>query len=132
MAACTPKQAAFFTRMVPLMQPMATRLNLDIDYLLALCAFEDAWGGDPHNDVLHNLFGLTQAGGRNLAFATDQACCDYWEAHYGAQVRGAATFPDFEQRIRSLGYNSVDPGYDRDLLSVYHSVMVHKAACVGR
>ena len=86
MAACTPIQVAFFARMVPLMQPMATRLSIDVDYLLALCAFEDAWGHDAHNEVLHNLFGLTQAGGRNLGFASDQACCDYWEAHYGALV----------------------------------------------
>ena len=129
MAACTPIQVAFFARMVPLMQPMATRLSIDVDYLLALCAFEDAWGHDAHNEVLHNLFGLTQAGGRNLGFASDQACCDYWEAHYGALVKGAATFAAFEHLIRSIGYNSKNPSYDSDLMAVYRSVVFHKAAC---
>lgn len=129
MTACTPIQAAFFTRMTPLMQPMASRLSIDVDFLLALCAYEDAWGHDAHNDRLHNLFGLTQAGGRNLPFASDQACCDYWEAHYGALVKGAATFNDFERRIRSIGYNSKNPSYDSDLMAVYRSVVLHKAAC---
>ena len=132
MTACTPIQSAFFARMTPLMQPMAARLNIDVDYLLALCAFEDAWGHDAHNDALHNLFGITRAGGRNLAFASDQACCDFWEAHYGALVRDASSFPDFERRIRSIGYNSVDPGYDSELLAVYRSVVLHKAACTAQ
>ena len=61
MAGCTPGQSAFFARMTPLMQPMAIRLAIDIDYRLALCAIEDAWGHDAHNDVLHHLFGVTQA-----------------------------------------------------------------------
>ncbi len=42
MAACAPIQAAFFARMTPLMQPMASRLSIDVDFLLALCAYEDA------------------------------------------------------------------------------------------
>ena len=129
MAACTPIQAAFFARMTPLMAPMALRLKIDVDFLLALCAFEDAWGHDAHNDRLHNLFGVTRAGGNNLAFASDQACCDFWEAHYGPAVVGAASFADFEHRIRSLGYKSVNPSYDSDLMAVYRSVLLHKAAC---
>ena len=131
MAACTPVQAAFFVRMTPLLQPMGTRLSIDVDFLLTLCAYEDAGGHDAHNDVLHNLFGITQAGGHNLGFASDQACCDFWEAHYGAVVRGAATFADFEHRIRRIDYNSRNPSYDSDLMAVYRSVVLHEAACRG-
>ena len=129
MTVCTPIQAAFFARMTPLMSPMAARLGIDVDFLFALCAFEDAWGHDAHNDALHNLCGITQAGGRNLSFVSDQACCDYWESHYGAIVKGSVNFSDFEQRIRSIGYNSKNPSYDRDLMAVYRSVVLHKAAC---
>ena len=74
LAACTPIQVVFFARMTPLMQPMASRLFIDVD--------------------------------------------DYWEAHCGALVKGAASFSDFERRIRSIGYNSQNPSYDSDLMAV--------------
>ena len=129
MAGCTPIQNAFFKRMSPLVEPMAQRMKIDADYLLALAAFEDAWGHDAHNDRLHNLFGLTAAGHNNLAFPSDQACCDFWEANYGAVVAGSSSFADFEQRIRKIGYNSKNKNYDNELAAVYQSVLLHKAAC---
>lgn len=129
MTECSPVHVAFFRRLVPLVRPMATRLEIDEDYLLALCAFEDAWASDAHNDRLHNLFGITKAGGRDLAFPSDDACCAFWEAHYGSVVKGSKTFAEFTIRIRSIGYNSINPQYDSQLRDVYYSVLRRKKIC---
>ena len=99
MSVCTPIQAAFFARLTPLMQPMATRMGVDVHYFPALCAFEDAWGHDAHNDILHDLFGVTKAGGRNLSFPSDQACCDYWEIPLRSAQAGSA-FLDLHRNVR--------------------------------
>ncbi len=71
MVGCPARQAAFFARIVPLIRPMDRRLSLDENLLLALCAHEHGWE-DSHNDRLHNMFGVTHAGGNNMAFASDQ------------------------------------------------------------
>lgn len=128
MLGCPAKQSAFFGRMVRLIRPMAKRLAVDENYLLALCANEHGWE-DAHNDRLHNLFGVTKAGGNNLAFSSDQEACDWWEIHYGGIVRGSASMTEFARRLRTIPYNSATAGYDHTLLNVYAAVVKYKAAC---
>ncbi len=44
---------------------MAQTANTNVDFLMALSALESGWNG-PHSQELHNLFGVTNAGGSNL------------------------------------------------------------------
>ena len=74
---------------------MALRPKIDVDLLLALCAFEDAWGHDAHDDRLHNLFGITQAGGDS---ANAQLAKTARRRHYTAELISA---PAFEHRDRA-------------------------------
>ena len=128
MTACPAKQSAFFGRMVKLIRPMAGRLSVDEDFILALCANEHGWE-DSHNDRLHNMFGVTHAGGNNLAFVSDQAACDSWESHYGGIVRGSSSMTEFVRRLRTIPYNSATTGYDQKLIDVYKAVLKYKSAC---
>jgi len=128
MGGCPTKQSAFFVRMVPLIRPMAERLNINEDYLLALCAHEHGWE-DQHNDRLHNLFGVTKGGGNNLGFSSDHEACDWWRAHYGAVVSSSSDMTDFIRRLRTIPYNSATKNYDQKLADVYDAVVRYKASC---
>ncbi len=129
MATCNPGKQDFFDTMIPLVRPMATRLTVDEDFLLAIVAFEDSWGQDAHNKKLHNIFGLTKAGGNNLAFSSYQACVDYWERNYGAKVKGIQDLEKFIAAMKEIGYNSVNPSYYSTFRDVYRSVRAYKSAC---
>ena len=61
---CMPKMQPFFDNM-GIYQGMADSLETNVDFLLALSSMESGWL-DPHNQSLHNLFGVTKAGGNNL------------------------------------------------------------------
>lgn len=63
-------------------QNMANTLNTNADFLMALSSMERGWL-DPHNKGLHNLFGVTEAGGNNLSFPTYQAAAGYWVKVFG-------------------------------------------------
>jgi len=127
--ACHADKKDFFESIVPLVRPMAARLNVDEDLLLALVAFEDSWGQDEHNKALHNIFGITHAGGNNIAFPTYEACVEFWERNYGAKVRGIRTLEDFITAMKKIGYNSVNKSYYDTFRAVYQSVLKYKLAC---
>lgn len=130
--ACHADQKNFFESIAPLIAPLAQRLQLQEDLLLALVAFEDSWGQDEHNKRLHNLFGITQAGGNNLAFETYQACIDYWELHFGPQVKGIQDLDAFIAAMKKIGYNSVNAAYYETFKKVYASVQKYKLACTTK
>jgi hypothetical protein len=129
MSACPPAQKNFFATFVPLIRPMAKRLGTNEDLILALSAFEDSWGQDAHNQKLHNIFGITQAGGNNLSFLSYQSCCDYWERHFGNAVRNVQDISTFTANLRKLGYNSANSDYDTTLNLVYQAVVRYKKSC---
>ena len=128
-ANCHVDKKNFFESIIPLVRPLAIRLNIDEDLLLALVAFEDAWGQDEHNKKLHNIFGVTNAGGNNLAFTSYEECVAFWERSYGGRVRGIRTLENFIEAMRKIGYNSVNTKYYDTFRAVYKSVLKYKAAC---
>jgi hypothetical protein len=116
----------FFDRFVPLVRPMARKLNIDENYLLALIVGEHGWAPDPgHNDLFHNLFGVTDAGGPNLHWQSDQQACDYWIENYGSYVKNSTSFGQFADILISHKYN-VYGRYKQHLLDSYASVLRHK------
>lgn len=127
--ACNADKKDFFDTITPLVLPMTTRLNVDVNFLLALVAFEDSWGQDVHNKALHNIFGITHAGGNNMAFTSYEACVAFWERTYGDKVRGIQTLEGFITAMKGIGYNSVNKSYYDTFRAVYQSVLKYHLAC---
>jgi len=89
--------------------------------LLTLVAFEDAWGQDEHNKKLHNLFGITQAGGNNLSFESDDKCIATGNCIRATGPRHPGSRP-FIEAMKKIGYNSVNQAYYETFKKVYASV----------
>lgn len=126
---CDAGKQAFFDDILPLVRPLAKRLNTDENFLLALAAFEDTWGQDVHNKKLHNIFGITNAGGNNLAFTSYVACVAFWERTYGPKVQGAQTLDAFIEGMKLAKYNSVNKKYYDTFRGVYQSVLKYRSVC---
>jgi len=115
-----------FFENIPIFEKMGQELNIDPDFLMALSSHESGWITD-ENAGLHNLFGLTRAGGMNLKFSSYQECADYWVAHYKSYVQGAATMNAFIKGLRKIPYNTEDPNYDHELELQYRTILHWKA-----
>jgi len=76
-----PKMNPFFANL-SIYQNMATTLETNADFLMALSSMESGWL-DAHNQGVHNLFGVTHGGGNNLSFDTYQKAADYWVKTFG-------------------------------------------------
>ena len=96
--ACLPKMPRFFENL-SIYQDMAKNLDTDVDFLMALSSMESGWLDD-HNQGLHNLFGVTKAGGNNLSFASYQKAAEYWIEHFGPHVKGTKTMDEFVEGIK--------------------------------
>jgi hypothetical protein len=109
-------------------QDMAKRLDTNADFLMALSSIECGWLDD-HNQGLHNLFGVTEAGGNNLSFASYQKAADYWIEHFGDYVQGTKTMDDFVAGIKKSGYNTVNPYYYTKLKAQLNTLLKYEKAC---
>ena len=125
--ACMPKMGPFFEN-VEIYRSMAKQLETDADFLMALSSMESGWL-DPHNQRLHNLFGVTKAGGNNLSFETFQKAADFWVDHFGPYVKGARTMDEFAEGLKKAKYNSVNPNYYTHLKNQLKTVVRYKNAC---
>ena len=102
------------------------RLNTQPEFLMALALQESGWdlqhvyetnpssGGKP----LNNLFGLTNAGGNNLAFPSPEASGEYFIKEWGAYLKGSKTIKEFvEKLISTPGHKWNDhPNYPISIL----------------
>jgi hypothetical protein len=95
---------------------------------MAVSAYESGWLGQ-HAQDLHNLFGLTNAGGNNLSFSTYQASANYWTQHIGPSVQGTQTFDSFFGGLMGEGYNSKNPAYGDTLFNVLNTVVDNEIPC---
>ncbi|HET7464642.1 MAG TPA: RHS repeat-associated core domain-containing protein, partial [Longimicrobium sp.] len=122
------KNRSRFFQQLPGLRDVARRVDVPEDYVVGLASYESDWLND-HNYALHNLWGLTQAGGRNLSFPSFQAGNDYFVQHIGPSVRGSSTVPEFVAALRRHGYNSVNPNYDSTLTNRINNIPKWEAAC---
>lgn len=125
--ACMDKMKPFFENM-PLFRKMATQLEIDVDFIVALSSMESGWL-DPHNQGLHNLFGVTKAGGNNLSFETYEKGADFWIDHFGGYVKASRTMEDFAEGLKKARYNSVNKDYYTHLVNQLRTVRKYKTAC---
>ena len=124
---CLPKMNPFFQNLA-IYRGMAKTLNTDADVRMALSSMESGWL-NPHNQGLHNLFGVTQAGADNLSFSTYRAAAEYWTKHFGPYVNDANSMRDFADGLRRAKYNTANPDYYVNLRKQYSSVLKFKTAC---
>ena len=124
---CMDKMRPFFEN-VEIYRSMAKQLQTDADFLMALSSMESGWL-DPHNQKLHNLFGVTKAGGNNLAFETYQKAADFWVEHFGSYVKGARTMDEFAEGLKKAKYNRVNPDYYTHLKNQLKTITRYKDAC---
>jgi hypothetical protein len=124
---CLTKMGPFFANL-PLYQAMGNTLDTDANFLMALSSLESGWL-DSHNRGLHNLFGVTNAGGNNLSFASYNKSADFWIAHFGSYVQGSHTMADFAAGLKKAKYNSVNPHYYTGLIKQLDTIIKYRKAC---
>ncbi len=124
---CLQKMNGFFANL-PIYQSMAATLKKNADFLMALSSMESGWL-DPHNQGLHNLFGVTQGGGNNLSFATYQSAADFWVKAFGPYVQGSARIDDFIAGMKKADYNTVNKNDYIELKKQLAAVTKYKTAC---
>jgi RHS repeat-associated protein len=78
---------------------LAKKLNVSVDYLLALSAHESGWCGE-HCQELHNLFGQTAHGGKNLNFGSYDQSLDLFGKDWGERLKGVTSSTDFDNRLQ--------------------------------
>ena len=79
---------------------------------MAHSSWESGWLGQ-HAEDLHNIFGLTKAGGRNLRFDSyEQGAAVYVKA-VGPSVTGAQTIDDFVAGLQKAGFNANKAYYEK-------------------
>jgi hypothetical protein len=129
---CPPQYQSFFNLMTPIADGLATTWNTNVDFILALSAYESGWdpvySGATHSPPINNPFGLTQAGGNDLTFPSLQAAAAYWSQNDGAYIQGDTTIQQFAAALQPH-YNTVNPNWTGALISVYNSVERRKADC---
>ena len=128
LAACPPNVKAFFQALGPTINQMATNLNVDPNFIFALSAYESGWYGS-HAQSLNNPFGLTHAGGNDVAYDSIAQAAQYWENHVGPDVQDDQSMSQFIQDLRNEGYISVNGSYDRNLMRTYNSVKKYSKNC---
>jgi len=127
---CPERYRKFFEN-IGLYQYMAIQLRTEVVFLVALSAYESGWRNS-HNDALHNLFGVTNAGGNNLRYKSFQAAADDWIRRFGQYVSGAETMGQFNQGLRNVpphGYNAVNSDYYNTLKSMVETVKRFAERC---
>jgi hypothetical protein len=92
------------------MLDLSKQLNVPAPYIVGLASYESGWL-DNHNYGLHDLWGLTNAGGNNLSFKSFQAGNAAFVNTVGPFIKGAQTIPKFFSGLKNEGYNSANPNY---------------------
>jgi hypothetical protein len=123
---CTKQFKTFFANS-DLYKEVADSLQTDVDFVMAQSSWESGWNGQ-HAQDLHNLFGLTKGGGRNLRFSTYKEGANVYVKTVGPYVTGAKTMEEYVAGLQKAGYNAKASYYDtiKNQLDVLRK---HEADC---
>jgi hypothetical protein len=125
---CPQNIQNFFNIMIPIAAKLADSLNTSTNDILALSALESGWL-DPHNQALHNPFGLTHAGGNNINFSSGyQGAANYWSKNDGSYINGVTDISQFASDLQPH-YNTVNPLWASTVVDLYGSVLKWRAIC---
>jgi len=124
---CPDNIRNFFNVVIPIATGLAQKWDSSVNDILALSAYESGWLG-PHAQELHNLFGLTHAGGNNLTFRTYQESADLWSKNDGVYVKGITDIKAFAAALQPH-YNTVNPNWKKTVEDVHSSVLKWRVVC---
>jgi RHS repeat-associated protein len=108
---CTKQFTDFFGNL-SLYRDVASSLKTSAEFVMAHSSWESGWLGQ-HAKDLHNLFGLTKAGGRNLRFGSYREGADLYVKILQPHVSGAQTIDEFISGLQKAGYNANKAYYDK-------------------
>jgi len=132
----------------PIMQPQYTKIfgqlgrDLSVEplFLMAIALQESGWdlvhvfgtNSSSKGQPLNNLFGLTKAGGNNIAFSTVEASAEYWKKEWGPYISDKpktieAFVADLVKDKKHM-YNS-SPGYPGEIKKRYEQLQDATEAC---
>ncbi|MGD0007080.1 MAG: hypothetical protein ABSE93_00840 [Terriglobia bacterium] len=117
-----------FFQQLPGLTSVASQLNVPTNFIVGLSSYESGWL-DNHNFALHNLWGLTNAGGNNLNFSSFQAGNTYFVNNVGPYIQGAQRLSAFFSGLKNEGYNSANPAYWTTLQNRISKIPMWEAAC---
>jgi hypothetical protein len=113
----TPPAASpgeFVTSNAPVFQDVAQRTGLPVEFVAGQAGNESGWGTSPAATQGNNLFGLSDASGKPLAFPTRQAGVDAYvnllNTKY-ADVPRTGSAADIGTALGKAGYNRAAPDY---------------------
>ena len=119
---------ARFFQQLPGLKAVAQQLNVPTDFVVGLSSYESGWLDD-HNLALHNLWGLTNAGGNNLSFPSFQAGNTSFVNLLSPYIQGAQTLPAFFNGLKKEGYNSLNPQYWNTLTNRINNIAKWETIC---
>jgi flagellum-specific peptidoglycan hydrolase FlgJ len=123
---CTKQFTDFFGNL-SLYRDVASKLKTSAEFVMAHSSWESGWLGQ-HAKDLHNLFGLTRAGGRNQRFGSYQEGADQYVKILTPHVSGAQTIDDFVSGLQKAGYNA-NKGYYATIKNQLGDLRRHAADC---
>jgi RHS repeat-associated protein len=127
---CPPKFANFF-KQAPIFNALAKQLNTKALFLMAQSSWETGWLG-PHAQDLHQLFGMTHAGGNDIKYSSYQRAADAYSKAYSPYVSNTSTMDQFTAGLKSVpphGYNTKNPNYYKNITDQQQYVKQHAADC---
>ncbi len=127
---CPPKFANFF-KQAPIFDALAKQLNTKALFLMAQSSWETGWLG-PHAQDLHQLFGMTHAGGNDINYSSYQGAADAYSKAYSPYVSNTSTMDQFTAGLKSVpphGYNTANPNYYKNITDQQQYVKQHAADC---
>ena len=127
---CPPKFANFF-KQAPIFNALAKQLNTEALFLMAQSSWETGWLG-PHAQDLHQLFGMTHAGGNDINYSSYQGAADAYSKAYSPYVSNTSTMDQFTAGLKSVpphGYNTANPNYYKNITDQQQYVKQHAADC---
>ena len=126
---------------------MGTQLNVNPLFIMSTALQESGWNlahvygtnSSSHGMPLYNLFGMTNAGGNNIAYPNVQASANAWIADWGSYLVGTPQNPlPPPQTIQAYAaalnsnpnhmYNG-NPAYPGQLAARYKQLVSATAAC---
>jgi RHS repeat-associated protein len=123
---CTKQFRDFFSNL-DLYKDVAKELNTNPEFVMAHSSWESGWLG-PHAKELHNIFGLTHHGKKNLRFDTYREGADVYVKAVQGTVTGATTIEDFVTGLQKAGYNA-NPSYYGTIQTQLDYLRQHEKDC---
>jgi RHS repeat-associated protein len=119
----------FFNELGNIFNYLKEKTGADVNHFAALSSYESGWLNQ-HNQGLHNPFGLTKGGGRNLNFGSYKEAADLWLKTFGDKVRGSRTIEEFATNLQKPpSYNTVNKDWQKKVIQQDATIQKFRQLC---